>query len=112
MDVIGHPRRDLQRVDEHLLRIGQEAMTNAVRHGGAATLSAELRYSEDAVSLVVRDDGKGFDTSVATVADGVHWGLRTMRERAEQVGGALRLTSAEGQGTVVEVTVPTPYDVG
>ena len=112
MDVIGHPRADLQRVDEHLLRIGQEAMTNAVRHGRATTVIAELRYREDAVSLSVRDVGKGFDTSVATVADGVHWGLRTMRERAEQVGGTLRLTSAEGQGTVVEVVVPTPYEVG
>ena len=112
LDVFGHARADLQRVDEHLLRIGQEAMTNAMRHGRAATVIAELRYLEDAVSLSVRDDGKGFDTSVATVADGVHWGLRTMRERAEQVGGSLRLTSAEGQGTVVEVVVPTPYEVG
>jgi ligand-binding sensor domain-containing protein/signal transduction histidine kinase len=111
LDVIGHARADLQRVDEHLLRIGQEAMTNAVRHGRAATVIAELRYREDAVSLSVRDDGKGFDTSVATVTDGVHWGLRTMRERAEQVGGTLRLTSAEGQGTAVEVVVPTSNEV-
>ena len=111
MDVIGHARAGVPRVDEHLLRIGQEALTNAVRHGRATAVNAELRYREDAVSLVVRDDGKGFDTSAAAVADGVHWGLRTMRERAEQVGGTLRLTSAAGQGTVVEVVVPTLNDV-
>jgi signal transduction histidine kinase/ligand-binding sensor domain-containing protein len=112
LDVMGHARADLHRVDEHLLRIGQEAMTNAVRHGRATTVIAELHYRADAVSLSVRDDGKGFDTGVASVADGVHWGLRTMRERAEQVGGTLRLTSSEGQGTVVEVVVPTPYEAG
>ena len=120
LNVIGHARADLQRVDEHLLRIGQEAMTNAVRHGGAATVIAELRYSQDCLSLSVRDDGKGFDTGLASVADGVHWGLRTMRERAEQIGATLRITSADGQGTVVDVVVPAPasnelqggYEVG
>jgi ligand-binding sensor domain-containing protein/signal transduction histidine kinase len=108
LDVIGHARADLQRVDEHLLRIGQEAITNAVRHGGAATVIAELRYRQDCVSLSVRDDGKGFDFGLASVADGVHWGLRTMRERAEQIGATLRITSADGQGTVVDVVVPAP----
>jgi ligand-binding sensor domain-containing protein/signal transduction histidine kinase len=108
LDVTGRPRGDLQRIDEHLLRIGQEAMTNALRHAAARTVTAQLRYGPDSVALSVRDDGKGFDTRLASVADGVHWGLRTMRERAEQVGGTLRITSAEGQGTEVAVVVPTP----
>ena len=108
LEVAGTPRADLQRIDEHLLRIGQEAMTNAVRHGQAATVAVELTYRPDSVALRVRDDGKGFDTGLAAVADGVHWGLRTMRERAEQIGGTLRITSAEGQGTVVDVGVPIP----
>jgi ligand-binding sensor domain-containing protein/signal transduction histidine kinase len=106
--VAGTPRGNLQRVDEHLLRIGQEAMTNAVRHGDAAAVSVELTYHSDSVALCVRDDGKGFDAAHMSVADGVHWGLRTMRERAEQIGGALRIDSAKGQGTVVEVVVPIP----
>jgi ligand-binding sensor domain-containing protein/signal transduction histidine kinase len=106
LDVVGSPRADLQRVDEHLLRIGQEAITNAVRHGQAATVGVELRYDPGCVALRVRDDGKGFDTGLAVGGDGIHWGLRTMRERAEQIDGALRIESAEGQGTVVEVVVP------
>ena len=81
-------------------------MTNAVRHGDAATVRVELRYHPESVVLSVRDDGKGFDTGPATVPDGVHWGLRTMKERAEQIGGTLRITSAAGQGTAVEVAVP------
>jgi signal transduction histidine kinase len=83
-------------------------MTNAVRHGDAAAVSVELTYHSDSVALCVRDDGKGFDAAHMSVADGVHWGLRTMRERAEQIGGALRIDSAKGQGTVVEVVVPIP----
>ena len=106
LDETGTPRTDLQRIDEHLLRIGQEAMTNAVRHGNAATVRVELRYHPESVVLSVRDDGKGFDTEPASVPDGVHWGLRTMKERAEQIGGTLQITSAAGQGTAVEVAVP------
>lgn len=108
LNVSGTPRTDLQRIDEHLLRIGQEAMTNAVRHGQASSVSVDLRYQPESVVLRVRDDGKGFDPNQAAVADGVHWGLRTMRERAEQIAGSLRITSAEGRGTDLEVVVPTP----
>jgi signal transduction histidine kinase len=108
LDVAGTPRTDLQRIDEHLLRIGQEAITNAVRHGHANAVDVELSYRADSVTLRVRDDGKGFDAGLVLPADGVHWGLRNMRERAEQIGGTLRITSADGQGTVVDVAVPIP----
>jgi signal transduction histidine kinase/ligand-binding sensor domain-containing protein len=104
--VEGTPRADLQRIDEHLLRIGQEAMTNAVRHGEASSLDVELAYRTESVALRVRDNGKGFDTGRISVGDGVHWGLRTMRERAEQIGGTLRIESAPGEGTLIDVTVP------
>jgi ligand-binding sensor domain-containing protein len=106
--VTGTPRADLQRIDEHLLRIGQEAMTNAVRHGEASAVDVELAYRAESVALRVRDNGKGFDTGRTAVADGVHWGLRTMGERAAQIGGALRIESAGGQGTLIDVTVPVP----
>ena len=108
LQVTGTPRTDLQRIDEHLLRIGQEAMTNGVRHGQATAVTVALDYRSDAVALRIRDDGKGFDTGLATVADGVHWGLRTMRERAEQIAGTLKITSSAGEGTVVDVVVPVP----
>jgi signal transduction histidine kinase/ligand-binding sensor domain-containing protein len=112
LDVTGTPRADLQRVDEHLLRIGQEAITNAVRHGHAAAVDVALEYRVDSVALRIRDDGKGFDTGVVSIGDGVHWGMRTMRERAEQIGGTLRVDSAEGRGTTVDVVVPVPPSNG
>jgi signal transduction histidine kinase len=79
-----------------------------VRHGNAATVDVELAYRPESVALRVRDDGRGFDADRTAVADGVHWGLRTMRERADQIGGTLRITSTDGQGTVVDVVVPIP----
>jgi signal transduction histidine kinase/ligand-binding sensor domain-containing protein len=112
LDVSGTPRADLQRIDEHLLRVGQEAITNAVRHGHAAAVGVELDYRADSVALRIRDDGKGFDTSIVSIGDGVHWGVRTMRERAEQIGGTLRIDSAEGRGTTVDVVVPVPPSNG
>jgi signal transduction histidine kinase len=108
LSVTGKPRGDLQRIDEHLLRIGQEAMTNAMRHGDASSLGVELAYRAESVALRVHDNGKGFDTGRTSADDGVHWGLRTMRERAEQIAGTLRVESASGQGTLIEVTVPVP----
>ena len=108
LTVTGKPRRDLQRIDEHLLRIGQEAMTNAMRHAQASSLRVELAYLAESVTLRVRDNGRGFDTEHAPADDGVHWGLQTMRERAEQVGGTLRVESASGQGTLIAVSVPVP----
>jgi signal transduction histidine kinase len=108
LTVTGKPRGDLQRIDEHLLRIGQEAMTNAMRHGEASSLGVELAYRAESVTLGVRDNGKGFDTGHTSADDGEHWGLQTMRERAEQVGGTLRVESTSGQGTLIGVTVPVP----
>jgi signal transduction histidine kinase len=108
LTVTGQPRGDLQRIDEHLLRIGQEAMTNAMRHGEASSLGVELAYRAESVTLRVRDNGKGFDPGHTSADDGVHWGLQTMRERAEQVGGTLSVESTPGQGTLIGVTVPVP----
>lgn len=84
---------------EHaLLRIAQEAVANAVRHGRAQNITLTLQ----AGGLSVHDDGAGFDPGAAT--DGM--GLATMRERAAEVGSELQLTSAPGAGT--NVTVPLP----
>ena len=108
LTVTGKPRGDLQHIDEHLLRIGQEAMTNAMRHAEASSLGVELAYRAESVTLRVHDNGKGFETGRTSADDGEHWGLQTMRERAEQVGGTLRVESASGQGTLISVTVPIP----
>ena len=91
--------------DEQLLRIAQEAIGNAVRHGRAKHVRVSLDYERDSVALRVADDGCGFVPSDQR-SDGEHWGLTTMRERAQRLGGQLRILSGRGEGTIVETTVP------
>jgi two-component system, NarL family, sensor histidine kinase UhpB len=83
-------------------RVVQEALTNAVRHGGARRASVALRADGAVVELEVRDDGSGFD--VAAVPEGA--GLRGMRERAVLVGARLELESSPGSGTTVRLRLP------
>jgi len=91
--------------DEQLLRIAQEAVGNAVRHGRAKKVRVSLDYEREQVTLRVSDDGCGFVPSEQQ-PDGEHWGLTTMRERAHRIGGELRILSGAGDGTTVETIVP------
>ncbi|MGZ4198732.1 MAG: GAF domain-containing sensor histidine kinase [Thermoleophilia bacterium] len=84
-----------------LYRIAQEAMNNLVRHSRARRAWTTLTSSDEAVELVVGDDGRGFDP--ATVGP-EQLGLRIMRERAEAVGASLAIASANRRGTVVTAT--------
>jgi signal transduction histidine kinase len=86
-----------------LYRIAQEAVQNAVRHGGAREISMRLVGSADGLTLTVTDNGAGFDVK-AVQERGL--GLISMRERLEPVGGSLRIHSVPGQGTRVEAVVP------
>jgi len=104
--VKGTPHRCPPVIEEQLLHIGQEAMNNAVQHGGASRVGVEIAYDDDHTRLRVSDDGCGFDTTGATDFQG-HYGLISMRERAEQVKGRVVIESAPGHGTRVEAVVPT-----
>ena len=88
----------------HLVCIGQEAMTNAVRHASATHIHMALRYGTDSLILSVKDDGRGFQVSDASTRTG-HFGIPVMQERARKLGGTLRLTSSAHAGTEVAVTV-------
>ena len=92
-----HPRREL-------LRITQEALSNAINHAQAARIDVALARKGTSVTLTVSDDGRGFDLVQAPGADAGHFGLVGMRERAGSIG-ALVVESRPGQGTKVEVTV-------
>jgi signal transduction histidine kinase len=89
-----------------LLRIGQEAITNAIRHGHPKRIHLELTVQRSSISLMVSDDGCGFDAS--RMVDGSHnrYGLTTMRERAEELDGTLAVVTAVGRGTSVEAVIP------
>jgi signal transduction histidine kinase len=86
-----------------LLRIAQEALTNADRHAHAERVGVTLSYMDDEVTLDVRDDGRGF--AVAARPSG-GFGLTAMRERAERVAGTLEVESEPGRGTAVSARVP------
>lgn len=93
-------------VEDNLLRIGQEAMNNAVKHAQAKRIFVNLVFDARRVQLSVRDDGRGFDNQVAGNGRTGHFGLIGMRERAEQIGGTLSIQSSEGSGTEVVADVP------
>jgi signal transduction histidine kinase len=89
--------------EEALPRMIREAVANAVRHGGASKVSVNLRDT-GGVWLRVDDDGAGFDVSQPRPE--TSFGLIGMKERAESLGGAFRLSSAPGQGTSIEIQLP------
>ena len=94
-------------VEQSLFRVAQEALANVARHSGAAAVEVRLRYGEEAVTLVVADDGVGFDTSADGAAGPMaEFGLRSMRERMEGLGGTLTIESAPGRGTRLEAVAP------
>ena len=106
--VTGAPQPLPPKVESHLLRIGQEATTNAIKHARAKTIRLELGYDGGLVRLLIRDDGCGFDAERAAPSEAGHFGLLGMRERAEKIGGTLTILSAPGKGTTIQVTVPLP----
>ncbi len=93
-------------VEDNLLRIGQEAMNNAVKHAQAQRIFVNLVFDARRVQLSVRDDGQGFDNQLAGNGRSGHFGLIGMRERAEQIGGTLSIHSTAGSGTEVVADVP------
>ena len=85
-----------------LYRVAQEAVTNAIKHGRAQSVSVDVRGTGDAIIMTVDDDGTGFD--VGDAPRGL--GLLSMSERVEQIGGKLQIRSERGCGTHVEAAVP------
>jgi signal transduction histidine kinase len=95
LDLAGGPL-ETERL-ETLVRVACEAVTNAARHSGAPSVRVELEPRRQRVRLRVVDDGCGFDAR-----DACGYGLSGMRERAEAIGGNLKVVSAPGRGTIVE----------
>ena len=105
--VEGAPRKLHPIVRDEVFRIADEALRNASRHAHASQVEIEIRYDVHEFRLRVRDDGSGIDPAVLEAGgrEG-HFGLRGMRERAQAVGGKLRLWSALDTGTEVELIIP------
>jgi two-component system sensor histidine kinase DegS len=89
-----------------LYRIVQEALNNATKHARKANVVVHYAAVKGQIVLLIRDDGPGFDMrTVAARTQGKHWGLASMRERAELVGAQLVVNSTVGQGTEIRVTL-------
>ncbi|HEY1272841.1 MAG TPA: histidine kinase [Terriglobales bacterium] len=101
--IAGDPVRLPPSVEMNLLRIAQEAVANAVRHGRAAHINVELRYDLGRIRLSVTDDGCGFGPD--KVSSTGHFGLLDMRERAQSMGCDLEIDSRPQLGARVSITV-------
>jgi signal transduction histidine kinase len=86
-----------------LYRIGQEAVTNAIRHARATTIIVELRTDAHGLVLTVTDNGRGFDPGGRSKQTG--FGLEGMMERASLAGGTLNIRSKKGEGTQITCKV-------
>jgi len=89
-----------------LYRATQESIRNASAHSHASRVSVSLRYADGLATLVVRDDGEGFDASTAPVDGRPHFGLRLLGELVAEAGGEAMVESSPGRGTTVVVEVP------
>ena len=106
VQIQGDARPLSKSIEHHLLRIGQEAITNAVKHARANHIAVTVTYTENKMRLSVQDDGCGFHPD-AILSHGVgHFGLRSLRVRGKRMNGQLDVSSKPGQGTTVQVTVP------
>ena len=110
--VTGNDDARAPKIDNQLLRIGQEAITNAVRHSGARRIHMEITFGADAVTLRIDDDGCGFEGERSANDEDGHYGLTTMKERAEEVGGTLAIRTTAGKGTSIEAVIPLSGDAG
>jgi signal transduction histidine kinase len=89
-----------------LLLVAREAVRNALVHGGAKAVKVRLAFEQASVCLEVRDDGCGFQPPTRQLASFGHFGILGMRERMEQLGGSLEVTSSPGQGTTIAAVSP------
>ncbi|MDP1833079.1 MAG: two-component regulator propeller domain-containing protein [Geothrix sp.] len=99
----GQPRRLNNHLEEELLRMAQEALTNALRHGKARWVRVVLQFESRQVHLSIDDDGQGFDPS----AEATGYGLRSIRESIKQLRGHLDIDSSQGLGSRIIITLPT-----
>ena len=102
VDLPDEPMIPLQ-IKEGVYRIAQESLHNTVKHAVAKNVSVRLVCGASALDLYLRDDGQGFDPAGEFRG---HLGLKSMRERAENLGGLFEIASAPGEGTRVHVWIP------
>lgn len=104
--VIGHERRLPMHMEVGIFRIIQEALNNISQHANARNALIKVEFEAVAIGIMIRDDGQGFDVTETLRREGDHFGLLSMRERADLLQGTWQLSSVLGQGTRILVRVP------
>jgi two-component system sensor histidine kinase UhpB len=93
-------------LENTLFRIAQEALTNIIKHAQATEATVTVETEEEGVRLIIADNGRGFEPEGGPkLNDRPNWGLLTMTERAEAVGGQCQIESVPGQGTRIIIQV-------
>lgn len=95
-------------VEIALYRVVQEALANVLKHAAASQVSIRLEFLEETISTEICDNGKGFDLGPGDETLSGHMGLRNIKERAEILGGNLRIETGPGAGTRIRLEIPTP----
>lgn len=96
----------------HVVLIVQEALSNAIQHGNARTISIDVTYAADALHLVISDDGTGFSQVPGTPQPARGYGMNNIRRRSDRLNARLEVTSEVGRGARVSLRVPRPSLVG
>jgi signal transduction histidine kinase len=107
--VTGKPRRLAPVMENNLLRVGQEAITNATKHAAAGKILVDLHFGDNRLRLSVSDDGRGFDASLPPVHQS-GFGLVGMRERAAELRGELNIQSGAGRSPSLSAS-PCPRKI-
>lgn len=106
LSVIGTQQPLDPTVGHEVYKIGQEALTNAFQHSKSSKIEVEITYDHSHLRLRVRDDGVGMNQDVLLRGRAGHWGIVGMRERAQNIGGQLKIWSQDGAGTEIELAIP------
>lgn len=108
VEIIGRARRLSETRELVLFRSAQEAVWNAIRHGGAQQIHIHLSYEASATHLSIEDDGSGFEVpaELRQLAAAGHYGLLGISERLEHLAGRLEISSQPGQGTRIDIVLP------
>lgn len=93
-------------VRDEIYRIGREGIGNAFKHSKGSKIEVEIAYQLDEFQLKIHDDGNGIEPDLASGGRPGHWGIRNMKERAQNIGANLEISSRPGQGTLLELKLP------
>ena len=104
--VTGRQMRLPPEIQHEVYRIGSEALTNAFGHSGAKCVELIFQFSDNRLTVRIRDNGCGIDPRILKKGRDGHWGLATMRERAATIGGLLKIVNSATGGTEVQLSIP------